>query len=308
MNKFKFTILLLFILQSCTIYKRSFGKTFKKIDVKNYEKLYRLDLSNPQLKQTDFTLDKLIALRMLNLSGNTQLNIDNVLKTIPNPELLEVLILDSLNLKNIPKSIIKFTNLKHLSLNYNTEIDLNKTITTINSLPVQFLNLQHNKLVSVPSKITSITTLTHLNLSYNQIANPIIFTYLAKLPKLHSLWLTQNNLTQIHKEIGLLNNVRNLYLEHNKLTSLPIEIQGLKKVRVLHIGHNLFTDLPIQLIKMPSLNLLHINNCKIQNISDNFATSKYSLISILVDNNKLSEKDKKRWRKTFSSFIMASFN
>lgn len=96
-------------------------------------------------------------------------------------------------------------------------------------------------------------------------------------------------------------------MEHNNLSSLPNLMANLHKVTVLHLGHNTFTDLPVQLIKMPSLMLLHINNCRIIEITEDFATSKYSLKSINLDNNKLSEKDKERWNKEFSSFFMASF-
>lgn len=81
---------------------------------------------------------------------------------------------------------------------------------------------------------------------------------------------------------------------------------NLDKITVLHLGHNTFTHLPVQLIKMLILMLLHINNCNIIEIPEDFATTKYSLKSINLNNNKLSEKDKDRWSKEFSSFFMAS--
>ncbi len=309
MTKPIFFILILcgIVLQSCNTYKRSFGETFTGIDIDNYNKIYRLDLSNQDLKVAPVMLDELVELRMLNLSGNTLLNLEEVLEIIPNPEQLEVLILDSLGINVLPESILRFKNLKHLSLNSNPDINIEKTIASIIPLPIEFLNIQHNNLVTLPSKIADITALTAINISHNQISNPEAFQFLGELPNLHSLWLTHNNLHNLPKEIGLLTSLRNLYMEHNNLSSLPNSMANLNKVTVLHLGHNSFTQLPVQLTKMPSLLLLHINNCKIIEISEDFATSKYSLMSIILDNNKLSEKDKEKWRKEFSSFFMASF-
>jgi Leucine-rich repeat (LRR) protein len=80
MTKKIFYILILcgIILQSCSIYKRSFGTTFTKIDTENYEQLYRLDFSNQQLKEIPLNMGKLVELRVLNLSGNTDLNLAEV--------------------------------------------------------------------------------------------------------------------------------------------------------------------------------------------------------------------------------------
>jgi Leucine-rich repeat (LRR) protein len=179
MTKSIFSILILCgtLLQSCSTYERSFGETFTRIDIDNYSKLYRLDLSNQELQVAPIMLDQLVELRMLNLSGNKQLNLKQVLETIPNPELLEVLILDSLDINNIPESILRFKSLKHLSLNFNPNIDIEKTIISIVHLPFEFLNIQHNNLVTLPSKITDIKTLTAVNLSYNQISNPEVFQF-----------------------------------------------------------------------------------------------------------------------------------
>lgn len=294
-------------LQSCNTYKRSFGKTFTKIETKNYNQLYRLNLSNQNLREAPQKLSQLIALRMLNISGNTGIDLIDVFKSIPNPEKLEILILDSLNLKSIPKIIQRFKNLKQVSLNFNPNINLENTISTLLPLPIEFLNIQRNNLVTLPSEISNMTALTALNLSYNSISNPEVFQLLANLPHFQSLWLTDNNIDTLPEEIGLLNSLRNLYLEHNMLSGLPDTMQKLSNLMVVHAGHNSFRQLPIQFTKMPRLLLLHINNCEISKIPKAFATTKYSLMGILLDNNKLSEEDKKQWSKEFSSFFIASF-
>ncbi len=295
------------VLQSCNVYKRSFGETYTNINTTaNYKKIYRLDLSNQDLQTPPKALDKLVELRMLNLSRNIALDLEKVFIAIPNPEQLEVLILDSLNLTSLPKSIIRFKNLKHLSLNANPNIHLDATLATVSKLPLEFLNLQYNKLETLPLKIVDIQTLKALNLSHNQISNPDTFQTLGALSKLRSLWLTDNQIKQLPKKIGVLNSVMNLYIEHNKLTSFPNVITNLENLAVLHTGFNNFSELPIQLAYMPNLLLLHINNCKISTISNEFA-SRCSLMSIILDNNQLSEKDKLQWSKTFDYFFMASF-
>jgi Leucine-rich repeat (LRR) protein len=309
MTKKIFYILILYgiVLQSCSTYKRSFGETFTKIDTENYKQLYRLDFSNQHLKETPLNLSKLVELRVLNLSGNTDLNLTEVFEAIPNPEKLEVLILDHLSLKSVPKTILRFYNLKHLSLNFNQAIDLEKTCTTIKTLPLEFLNLQYNNLEVLPAEIAAIQTLKAINASHNRISNSENFQNLGKLPNLQSLWLTDNNIGKLPKEIALLSSLRNLYIEKNKLASLPNTMQKLESLTVLHAGYNLFQHLPTQLTKMPRLLLLHINNCQIIEIPEVFSTSKYSLVGIILDNNKLSEKDKKQWSEEFSSFFVASF-
>ena len=309
MSKQLFLILILCgaVLQSCNTYRCSFGKTYDKIELQNTKKLRRLDLSNQNLKEAPSMISKITDLRMLNLSGNTFLDIEKALEVVPNPEKLQILILDSLALKTIPKSVLRFKNLEHLSLNYNPEINIEEAIEHVLPLPLEFLNIQHNNLVTLPPNITNLTTLTGINLSNNQISNPETLQFLGKLPKLQSLWLTHNDLGDLPQEIGELKSLRFLYLEYNNLSSLPNSVENLEKVNVLHIGHNKFQSLPIQIIKMPRLLLLHVNNCEIIEIPEDFATRKYSLKSIIVDNNNLSEKDKKQWSKEFYSFFIASF-
>ncbi|WP_299017627.1 hypothetical protein [uncultured Polaribacter sp.] len=309
MSKVSGLILLccILLLQNCNIYKRSFGETYNTTKVENFNKIFRLDLSNTSTQNSPKNLQIFTALRMLNLSGNKQLNLDEVFKNISNTAKLEVLILDSLDLKLLPKSILKLKNLKHLSLNNNPNLNLKQAFQIIKGLPIQFLNLQHNNLENIPTNIANISSLTSINLSHNNLNKAAFYRTLAKLPKLNSLWLTNNHIANLSKEIGSLNTLRNLYLEHNKLTTLPNSIKNLKKVNILHLGYNNFTALPKQLIGMPTLILLHINNCKINKIPSEFYNTKYSLKSIILDNNNLSKKDKSKWRKAFKSFIMASF-
>jgi len=309
MNKSLLTILVIigFLLQGCSTYKRSFGPTPTDIDLGQRDKIYRLDLSNQDISAK---LDQLVILqnlRMLNISGIAPADVERALDKIGNPEVLEVLILDSIGLQVLPNSIQRFKNLLHLSLNNNPNLDLGNTLELVEDLPIMFLNLQYNHLDQIPKHIAKLTTLKEINLSHNQITGPESFNSLAALPNLHSIWMTDNQLQALPQEIGKLSALRNLYLEHNQLSSLPASIASLKKVSVMHLGHNAFIQLPLEIMDMPGLMLLHVNNCLITDIPIDFANRKYSLKSIIMDNNDLSVVDKKFWRKEFRGFFVASF-
>ena len=140
----------------------------------------------------------------------------------------------------------------------------------------------------------------------NNITHGSTFTHLATLPKLYSLWLSNNNLKELSPEIGLLVQVNNLYLGHNHLSSLPSEMKTMKDVWVIQAEHNDFTSLPEVFIDMPSLFSVHLNNCKIDTIPDAFASKKYSMKGLLLDNNLLSNADKKRWEAALSNFFLLS--
>lgn len=299
------TITLLF-LTGCSTYTTFYSETYKKVENTNPKKIHRLDFSYQNRKEIPAKVPHLTKLKMINLSGNTKLNLTNFFDAIAHPENVEVLILDRLQLKKLPASIQKFKNLKHLSINGNPELMWSDTFSKIKNLPIQFLNLQHNKLNSLPAEISQITTLKDLNLSHNTLSNGNTFIQVAKLPKLYSLWLSYNNLEQVAPEIGLLKQVKNLYIGNNKLKELPIEMAGMKAVWVIQAEHNLFTSVPEVFIKMPSLFSAHLNNCQISNISETFATQKYSMKGLLLDNNNLSPSLKKRWKKQWDNFFLLS--
>lgn len=302
----RYVVLVLFCLIgiSCGTYERSFGVTHTKAQppLKNIRRL--------NLSYQDSTITNLIDLgnlRMLDLSGNRTWDIHLLLKSIPCPDQLEVLILDDLELTHLPISITRFTQLRHLSLNNNPALDLEESLELIQELPLRFLNLQENNLVGLPSNISKLEKLDGINLSKNHIVKNSTFTHLSKLPKLRSLWLTKNALTRLPKNIGFLNQLNFLYIEHNQLKELPTSVEQLKKVTVLHMGYNDFEVLPEEIRHMPRLMLLHANNCKIHTIPDSFEDKKYSLKSILMDDNALSNSDKEKWRRIFRTYFMASF-
>ncbi len=309
MTRLHYIILLLglLLLGSCGTYKRSFSETLKEIPATSKKPIYRLDLSHQNLLEAPEKIEELAHLKMLNLSANVGLNLEEFFEKISNPERIEILILDSLQLTVVPQNIKRFTHLKHLSLNNNPKADFNAIFKTVNTLPITFVNLQNNALKELPPAIGDLKDITHINLSYNRLHSGQVYTILTMLPKLNSLWLNHNQFTELPPEIGQLSSLRNLYIEHNALTDLPEEITGLSKVWVLHAGHNQFKEIPTALSRMKILLLLHINNNRIHTIPEEFASKKHSIKGIIVDNNALSDADKKRWSKEFDHCFISSF-
>ncbi|MHA7057271.1 leucine-rich repeat domain-containing protein [Aquimarina sp. M1] len=295
------------LLGSCSTYTTFYGKTYSEITAENKNKAYRLDLSYQGLKTLPDAVDSIQDLRMINLSNNTALNLDQTLKKLAIHKNLKILILDSLDIKEIPTSIKLFPNLKQISLVDNPNLDLKQVIDQISELPVEFLNLKNTKLTKLPENISKLTHLRDLNLSYNSINDLTSYVYLGKLPELYSLWLDHNELQTFPKTIGRLRQVRFLYIDHNHLKELPEQLKEMRKVWVIHAGYNQFEELPPIFSKMKSLLMVHINNNQIRSIPEAYETEKYPLAGLLLDNNSLSDKEIKKAKKTFNGFFLLSF-
>jgi Leucine-rich repeat (LRR) protein len=78
-----------------------------------------------------------------------------------------------------------------------------------------------------------------------------------KLRNLNSLYLIENQLSSLPKEIGQLENLKELDLSFNQLTNLPVKIGQLRNLKSLNLSANQLTETEQQKIK----NLLP--NCEI---------------------------------------------
>lgn len=269
------------------------------------ETSYRLKVENFSTFN-EIALHRLERIKSLNLTGLSVVEVTQVLQKLPNPEALNVLILDSMQGNQLPNGILLAKNLSQLSLNANPALDLNKAFKIIIKLPLTFLNLQHNRLTTLPDDIQYLKNLKDLNLSHNRVTTNAAYDLLRELPRLTSLWVHHNQLVEVPQSLTKLVQLRNLYIEHNFLTTFPTEIQQLQRLWVLHAGHNRFKELPVALADMPGLKLLHINNNEIASIPNRFDHKKLSILGLIMDNNSLSGKDEQRWRKNFRKFFILS--
>lgn len=287
---------------SCSTYTTFYGTVaYDATDAS----LKRFDLSYQNLK-TSPDLSEITDLRMLDLSGNPDLDIVQTLQTISAPERLQVLRLDSLNLKQLP-DLDRFKNLKQLSLIHNPDLPWDTVFTTIAPLPLEFLNLKGNALQQLPQSISLLKSIKDLNLSYNHIVDEATYTYLKQLPLLYNLWLDHNAFGVLPEGVGQLDQVVYFYIDHNELQSLPDAMLGMKNLTVLHAGHNNFEELPVQFIQMESLFMVHANTNKITHIPELYFTEKCRLLALILDNNPLPEAQVKRVKKHFSNFFLLSF-
>ncbi len=298
-------VIMLVIFSSCKTYDTFYGTTYSldTFDAKSK----RLDLSHQNISVIPEGLQDLNALKMLDLSGTTGIDTNIILESLPHPEKLEVLLLDSLNISTLPVTISSFKNLKQLSLAYNKNLNLEDTFTQLKDIPLEFLNLQGNAITQLPENISQLETLKDLNLSYNHLHDEASYSYLGQLPLLYSLWLDHNDFTQLPKTIGALNQITFFYVVNNQLNELPKEISSMKNLSVFHLGFNNFTELPEELITVPNLLQVHINNNQITTIPRSFGTKKHRISAIIFDNNPIPENEQKWAEKTFSSYFLLSF-
>ncbi len=299
-------IILLFIASGCNTYKTFYQTTFSSIPDTDISKIYRLNLSDQNLETLPLSASKLSSLRMLDLSGNTDLNLETVFEQLHYKDHIEVLILDHLTIDKLPKSISAFTSLKHISLAYNPNLDLKHTLELLKTLPIVFLNLQGNQITDLPEEIAGLHHLRDLNLSYNKIHNEKSYEYLGTLPKLYSVWIDHNEFDELPKTIGTLDQIRFLYIDHNHLKTLPKEMSQLK-TWVIHAGYNNFDTLPEVFTDMQSLFMVHINHNQISTIPKAYETKKYPLAGLILDGNPLPSTEKKKAQKLFKSFFLLSF-
>ncbi|WP_139959364.1 leucine-rich repeat domain-containing protein [Flavicella sediminum] len=247
------------------------------------------------------------ALTIVNFSKQTELDLEFELQNIPHPEKVEILLLDSLQLKTLPKNCVLFKNLKHISLAYNPNLDFNNAFELLKNLPLEFLNLKGNDLKILPKNIAKLQSITDLNIAYNKLQNEVNYTRLAALKNLSELWLDHNELYEVPKTIGKLDQIIRLYIDNNFLTTLAPEMKNMKKLRVLHAGFNQLNSFPEVFIEMPGLILAHLNNNRIQSFPKIYETKKYSLKGLILDNNPIPKEEIDWAKKEFSAFFLLSF-
>lgn len=305
--RYIFLCILVCVYTSCSTYTTFYSKTYKQITGNNISKIHRLDLSNQNLTELPAGINKIKDLRMINLSNNPRLNLNNAFKKLSIHTNLEVLILDNLGIRIIPESISQFNKLKQISLAHNTNLLLESTVSRLSKLQIEFLNLANNKLTKLPENIIKLTSLKDLNVSHNTMNDPETYKLLGQLPKLYSLWIDHNELETLPPTIGNLNQIRFLYIDHNNLADIPDSMMDMKKLWVIHAGYNKFRELPAVFAKMKVLLMVHINNNEIRTVPQIYETEKYPLAGLLLDNNAFSKEEVERAKRIFNGFFLLSF-
>ena len=288
----------------CETYRTQFGTTQQAVS--DDVSIRRLDLSHRQLLELPPELDALTRLRMLNLSGNPDLDLGAALGRACRLPRLNTLLLDDLALTTLPGTISACQRLAHISLAQNPDLEFADAFAKLAGLSLMFINLSGNQLERLPAEIELLATLRDLRLSHNRLHAGVTYEHLAKLPALYSLWLDHNRFEVVPSAIGKLRQIRYLFLDHNTISALPDSVASMRRLKVIHLNHNRFADLPEQIITMPGLLMAFISSNQIKRISPRFADERYFLRGIVLDENCLSSDQAARAAKDFRHFFMFS--
>lgn len=180
------------------------------------------------------------------------------------------LLLGSLNLVKVPKSLTGLTELKWLQLEQNALTALPEFLgqlvnlerlyvhdNEINSLSdvvlplvrLQTLALTRNRLLELPAIVTSLVSLHELYLGGNQLT--FVPESIGELKRLRVLFLWGNRLSSLPESIGRLTKLVHLELHGNQLVSLPVSLRGLKSLRSLDVRDNPALKLPATVLGDP---------------------------------------------------------
>ncbi|ETL39944.1 hypothetical protein L916_08767 [Phytophthora nicotianae] len=186
-----------------------------------------LDLSHNRLKELPFVEGDL---KLLRETREWQVGVGLLVQ-------LEVLLLNSNQLVQVPKSIEKCSHLTVLDMSNNQLTTLSDEVSALASL--ERLTLHHNALCELPDTIGSLTHLQELDLAHNR---------LLALPD----------------SIGMLHNLETLNLFSNQLRLLPTEFGSLGQLRHLDLNNNpKIINLEAFFRHLPSVEFFSASSCGI---------------------------------------------
>jgi Leucine-rich repeat (LRR) protein len=148
---------------------------------------------------------------------------------------LEVLMIEDIDYKKVPDSIVNLTKLK----------TFDTAINNLDNFPVEILDMSQ---------------LTKIYFYNNQISE--IPDEISKLHNLEDLTVSSNNLTDLPEGLFELSKLKKLHLYSNKLTKIPAEIGNLTNLKELNIARNPITELPDELFDL-DLETLDVNRIEL---------------------------------------------
>ena len=135
---------------------------------------------------------------------------------------LKSMILDDINLKEVPASIVKLQNLEELKLGWNPHVDM--------------CHGYENSIESLPNDIGKLKSLKKLYLDMNPLEK--LPNSMCNLYNLEILSLYACGICELPLNIGLLNNLKELNLWWNDLVVLPRSIVKLTNLKKLTLRDN----------------------------------------------------------------------
>ncbi|XP_075172095.1 protein scribble homolog [Anomaloglossus baeobatrachus] len=232
---------------------------------------------------------------------------------------LEELLLDSNQLRELPKPFFRLLNLRKLGLSDNeiqrlppevanfmqlVELDISRndipeipeSIKFCKSLEIAdfsgnplsslanlvTLELRENLLKSVPESLSFLVKLEHLDLGSNDLQ--VLPDTLGALPNLRELWLDRNQLSALPPELGNLRRLVCLDVSENKLDQLPAEISGLISLTDLLLSQNQLCSIPAGIGQLKQLSILKVDQNRLTQITESIGDCENLSEIILTEN------------------------
>jgi len=126
----------------------------------------------------------------------------------------------------------------------------------------------------------------YLDLSDNQLSD--LPKEIAELKNLKKLYLNDNQLSDLPKEIAELKSLQTLDLRNNQLSDLPKEIAELKSLQELYLSSNQLSDLSKEIAELKNLKKLYLNDNQLSDLPKEIAELK-SLQTLNLSSNQLSD-------------------
>ena len=171
--------------------------------------------------------------------------------TIPsNPETIISLDLSNskINLEKVDFS--KFVNLEYLSLKDDHLKELPKELFLLKKLKT--LDLSGNDFTVLPKDFSKLKTLEKLYLNDEKNLNlPQSLSVLAQLPNLKSLYLDNDRINYMPREVLKLKNLEYLSLRQNALKEFPRNINSLSHLKHLYLNEN---SVPLDNVELKNIN------------------------------------------------------
>ena len=181
------------------------------------------------------------------------------------PDTVKRLLLNSLQLQEVPEVVYRFTQVEEISLSRNYLTHLPARLTTLPHL--QRLDLAWNQLQD-----DSIAFARNRHLKAITLQNNALMTIpraLRRNRRLESLWLGNNDLqTLAGQRFSGLRRVNDLNLYNARLTTLPKQVAKLRRLKVLDLYYNGFTTLPATIGRLRRLEQLAIAHNKLTELPD----------------------------------------
>ncbi|XP_067294650.1 protein scribble homolog [Pseudorasbora parva] len=198
---------------------------------------------------------------------------------------LEELLLDSNQLRDLPKPFFKLHNLRKLGLSDNEIQKLPPDVANFTQLVE--LDISRNDITEIPENIKLCQALEIADFSGNPLTRLVADSF-TQLRGLAHLSLNDVSLQSLPNDIGNLSNLVTLELRENLLKSLPSSLSFLVKLEQLDLGSNVLEVLPDTLGALPNLRELWLDRNQLSSLPPELGNLR-QLVCFDVSENRLSE-------------------